>query len=135
MGKSLPWDDASFDAALNLGVLDHTLRPKRVLAEIHRVVKPGGILWFANSFTTGSRLRVLWQNSRIDWDWTRTIASRGRRETSSGSSPRPASRSPGPTIAAATPAITFRPYGKVERQPMIGGKWIERMKNHDDDAP
>ena len=90
MGEHLPWDDASFDAALNLGVLDHTLRPKRVLAEIHRVVKPGGILWFANSFAAGSRLRVLWaklahrlgldKNHRFVWtprDLQRLVAAAG----------------------------------------------------------
>ncbi len=90
MGESLPWDDATFDVVLNLGVLDHTLQPKRVLAEIRRVLKPGGTFWFANSFTTGSRTGVFWEklahrlglekNHRFVWtspDLQRLVAAAG----------------------------------------------------------
>lgn len=40
----LPFPDASFDAALNVVVLEHVREPARVLAEIGRVLRPGGRL-------------------------------------------------------------------------------------------
>ncbi len=40
----LPWDDGSFDAATLTGVLHHFFRPQDALAEIRRVLCPGGRL-------------------------------------------------------------------------------------------
>jgi SAM-dependent methyltransferase len=40
----LPFREAAFEAALNIVVLEHTREPARVLAEIARVLKPGGQL-------------------------------------------------------------------------------------------
>ena len=40
----LPFRDASFSAAINVVVLEHTREPARVLAEIARVLQPGGKL-------------------------------------------------------------------------------------------
>jgi dolichol-phosphate mannosyltransferase len=53
----LPFDDATFDGAYNLGVLEHFAEPEieRILSEMNRVVKPGGkivVFWphrFASS--------------------------------------------------------------------------------------
>jgi SAM-dependent methyltransferase len=42
--EALPLHDSSFDAALNVVTLEHVERPDRVLAEIARVLKPGGTL-------------------------------------------------------------------------------------------
>jgi SAM-dependent methyltransferase len=46
----LPFDDASFDACLNVVSVDYLNRPKEVFAEMHRVLRPGGvaILSFSN---------------------------------------------------------------------------------------
>ena len=40
----LPFADGAFDAALNIVTLEHVPEPLRVLAEINRVLRPGGAL-------------------------------------------------------------------------------------------
>lgn len=42
--ESLPLDDASVDAAVAVLVLHHVAQPRAVLAEAHRVLRPGGRL-------------------------------------------------------------------------------------------
>ncbi len=42
---ALPFKDASIDVVLFKNVLEHVHHPMQVLAEIHRVLKPGGILY------------------------------------------------------------------------------------------
>lgn len=43
-GRGLEFDDASFDCVLLLEVLEHSFNPRGLVAEIHRVLKPGGCL-------------------------------------------------------------------------------------------
>jgi SAM-dependent methyltransferase len=43
----LPFENGSFDAALALDVIEHLHERNRFLAEIHRVVKPGGLVFFS----------------------------------------------------------------------------------------
>lgn len=45
-GESLPFDDASFDVVLCDNVVDHATSPGKILAEISRVLAPGGLLYF-----------------------------------------------------------------------------------------
>jgi SAM-dependent methyltransferase len=40
-----PFPESSFDAVLLGAVLEHVFNPHILLAEIHRVLRPGGILW------------------------------------------------------------------------------------------
>ena len=44
-GHDLPFGDATFDAVVCQAVLEHVLEPPRVVAEIHRVLRPGGLLY------------------------------------------------------------------------------------------
>ncbi|MFN8481531.1 MAG: class I SAM-dependent methyltransferase [Anaerolineae bacterium] len=45
---ALPYPDAAFDAVLSIGVLEHVPFPAASLAEIHRVLVPGGRLFIYN---------------------------------------------------------------------------------------
>jgi ubiquinone/menaquinone biosynthesis C-methylase UbiE len=40
----LPWPDASFDLVISLEALEFFPRPRRALAEMSRVLRPGGAL-------------------------------------------------------------------------------------------
>ena len=44
---SIPVEDERFDLVLCTQVLEHVARPRRVLAELRRVLKPGGSLWIS----------------------------------------------------------------------------------------
>jgi len=44
-GHDLPFVDASFDAVVCQAVLEHVMDPPRVVAEMHRVLVPGGLLY------------------------------------------------------------------------------------------
>ncbi len=46
-GISMPFEDASFDLVYCKQVLEHVRHPEPLLAEVHRVLTPGG--WFAGS--------------------------------------------------------------------------------------
>ncbi len=50
-GHTLPFADASFDTALCVQVLEHTPQPGRLLAEIARVLRPGGCLLMQAPFS------------------------------------------------------------------------------------
>jgi ubiquinone/menaquinone biosynthesis C-methylase UbiE len=41
--ESLPFADASFDVVWSWGVIHHSEHPERIIAEIHRVLRPGGV--------------------------------------------------------------------------------------------
>jgi SAM-dependent methyltransferase len=45
--ENLPFADGTFDAALNVTVLEHVRRPEKVLSEIARVLAPGASLLLA----------------------------------------------------------------------------------------
>jgi SAM-dependent methyltransferase len=43
----MPFEDGAFDLALSLEVLEHVTEPRQVLAELSRVVRPGGKLYLS----------------------------------------------------------------------------------------
>lgn len=45
-GEELPFDDSSFDVVLSDNVVDHAESPQRIVGELARVLKPGGMLYF-----------------------------------------------------------------------------------------
>lgn len=49
----LPFENESFDAVLCTEVLEHTPEPKEALADINRVLKPGGLLYLTVPMSWG----------------------------------------------------------------------------------
>lgn len=47
---AIPFEDASIDVALVTEVLEHCVNPFAAVAELHRVVKPGGLLFVTSPF-------------------------------------------------------------------------------------
>ena len=46
-GEQLPFEDDEFDIVLSDNVVDHAENPRRIAEEMVRVLKPGGLLYFA----------------------------------------------------------------------------------------
>ncbi|GAC1654522.1 MAG: hypothetical protein NVS4B3_18610 [Gemmatimonadaceae bacterium] len=60
----LPFDDASFDVAVCLEVLEHLFEPHHAAAEAHRVLRPGGVY-------------IVTVPNVAYWRWRRDLALRG----------------------------------------------------------
>src|SRR5882724_3354860 len=50
-GKTLPFEDGTFDTVLSVQVLEHTPDPRRLVSEMARVLTPGGVLILAAPFS------------------------------------------------------------------------------------
>ena len=65
---SLPFEDASFDAIVSNMVFEHVMHPPEVLAELQRVLRPGGVMihmWPSDSAIFEGHCRLLFaQNLR-----------------------------------------------------------------------
>ncbi len=61
MAESLFWEDLCFDVVVCVDVLEHVKDPKQAIAEIARVLKPGGMFCFDTiNRTVRSRLIMIW---------------------------------------------------------------------------
>jgi len=54
----VPFDDATFDAVVAQGVLEHVMDPQRAVDEIHRVLAPGGVVFSTTPFVLGAHMPV-----------------------------------------------------------------------------
>lgn len=57
--KHLPLKDSSVDCVLAEGVLEHVLRPAIAIAEIHRVLRPGGLLFLTTPLLLGVHMETM----------------------------------------------------------------------------
>lgn len=62
-GKIIPFDDGHFDAVFSSEVFEHIFNLEEVLAEINRVLKPGGKLLFTCPFA--------WPEHEVPYDFAR----------------------------------------------------------------
>ena len=67
-GESLPFDDGSFDTVVSTLVLCTVRDPKATLAELRRVLKPGGHLLFLEHVRSDDPKLVRWQD-RLNPVW------------------------------------------------------------------
>ncbi len=62
-GNSFPFEEPDFDGIVCNQVLEHVFAPDRFLGEIHRVLKPGGLLLLTVPF--------VWDEHEQPWDYAR----------------------------------------------------------------
>lgn len=61
VGERLPFEDGCFDRVVCVDVLEHVASPAEVLAEVARVLKPGGLLLFDTlNRTLFARVVLVW---------------------------------------------------------------------------
>ena len=81
--RALPFADASFDLVIGAHVLEHLVEPGRALAEMRRVLRPGGrvVLCCTRRSSLGSLIRLKWRTHAATPDEARRwLAARGLEE-------------------------------------------------------
>ena len=72
-GERLPFADQTFDVVLCDNVVDHAESPARIVAEIARVLAPGGLLYFTVNFhhaiySVAARLHSAWNAAGLRFE-------------------------------------------------------------------
>jgi SAM-dependent methyltransferase len=72
-GEALPFADASFDVVLCDNVVDHAEGPAQIVAEIARVLAPGGLLYFTVNvhhavYSVAASLHATWNAAGIPFE-------------------------------------------------------------------
>ena len=84
---SLPFDDHAFDVAVSTQVLEYVAEIDTALAQIHRVLRPGGraiivdtdwdsLVWHSGDAARMGRVRAAWDEHLVDPHLPRTLARR-----------------------------------------------------------
>lgn len=82
--ENLPFDNMTFDLVLSVGVLGYLLDEKRAIAEVRRILKPGGY-WILNVANVMSL-------SHLDFYWRKRLMSLFGRVFKGSAEPSPSSR-------------------------------------------
>ena len=101
--EALPFPDRSFDRVFLMNVLDHVSAPHHGIAEIGRVLRPGGVLVLSVDTYSGrtyyeKRLHKWWgrmRGARTKHPFVFSIPSTERMLRANGFEPRPADHVPG----------------------------------------
>jgi len=66
--NDLPFDNDTFDVILVAHVIEHMAAPERALAELYRVLKPGGVLiaCVTQRSSAGVYIQFKWRTHRVD---------------------------------------------------------------------
>ncbi|HLA11331.1 MAG TPA: methyltransferase domain-containing protein [Pyrinomonadaceae bacterium] len=73
VGETLPFPDKSFDVVLCDNVVDHAKSPKTIVAELGRILKPAGLLYFTVNvhhpiYSVVSELHSYWNRLGIKYE-------------------------------------------------------------------
>ena len=78
--QALPFEDGSFDAVTCFEALEFMTRPEAALAELLRVLRPGGLLFISNRINTRLMPRKIWREDQLTGLLRRHGAATMRRE-------------------------------------------------------
>ena len=108
---ALPFEDESFDLVLGHAVLHHLPDLDRAFAEFHRVLAPGGTLFFAGEPSRhGDRIAAVPKRAACDWrrPWRRAMQLRPAPADGSGRGPRARGDGRRPRLRARRPRAPRR---------------------------
>lgn len=83
--EALPYPDNTFDVVLVAHVLEHQVAPDRAIAELYRVLKPGGLLiaCMTRRSSFGAYVQLMWRTHQVEMksakDWFRRCGFRSVR--------------------------------------------------------